>query len=126
MIVTSYIGSFRSVKMKFQDKPINEIRQILIWISVIPADNDTKWQTIGYRILSLNIFIILLSAAAASITFCYKFISLDLEASLYSMAQISAFGAMIYTIIATFFIRHHIEALFDSLHTIYETSKIKL
>lgn len=111
--------------MKLKDKPIKEIRQILIWISVIPADNGTsKWQTIGYRICSFSIFAMLLSLTTASIFFCHKFMSIDLETSLYSMAQIAAFTAMIYTIIVTFFIRHDIEALFDGLYNICETSKM--
>lgn len=113
--------------MKLKSKPIEPIRQLLILVSIIPADNGTnKWRKILYNIFGFSIFAVLLCVTTASIIFFYEHMSIDLEASLYSMAQVSAFTAMIYTIIVTFFIRHDIEAIFYSLYNICESSKMQL
>lgn len=62
-------------------------------------------------------------AVIASAIFFLKFVSVDLNQSLYAMFQIAAYTNVTYIYIAAFLLRHKITAVFDSLTEIYEESK---
>lgn len=110
--------------MNVKNRPMDTNRRILMWVSVIPADKGTSTiKKIVYKMLSLIIFVTVLSVSIASLAFYFKFASSDLQKSLYALAQIAAFTSMTYTIIVTFCIRHKVPAIFKSLYKICETSE---
>lgn len=110
--------------MKFKINPLEINRLILIWVCAIPADKNTsKSKRLLYALISLIIFVALLSVSLASGAFIVKFVSTDLEGSFYALAQLAAYSAMTYTIIVTFFIRDKIPSIFDNLAKVCESSK---
>lgn len=102
-------------------------RRILMWVSLIPADKGiSSIRKFASKLLCLSIFATVLSVSISSWAFYFKFVSIDLQKSLYAFAQIAAFTSMTYAIIVTFFIRHRFPAIFESLNKICETSESAL
>lgn len=112
------------MRMNVKNRPMETNRRILMWASVIPADKDTSSiKKICCKVLSLIIFTTVVSVSIASLAFYFKFAAIDLQKSLYALAQIAAFTSMTYAIIVTFCIRHRFPAIFESLYKICETSE---
>lgn len=99
-------------------------QQVLSWFCVC-LTSDTK--SVGSRIASITFsFSCLIAnacAVAASATFFAKFVSIDLEESLYALFQITAYSQVVYIYIMAFILRHKVTAIFGNLLKIYNTSK---
>lgn len=110
--------------MESSRKPLEMSRQLLTWVGVFASvENTGKLKKLIYFSLSLFIFLALLSVSVSSAVFYCTFMAVDLEGSLYALAQITAFSSATYVIIVTFFVRHELRSIFDSLYQICQTSK---
>lgn len=62
-------------------------------------------------------------ACVASIVFFIKFVSIDLEESLYAIFQIGASIVAVYIAIVAYFLQHKINGIFKGLTAIYGKCK---
>lgn len=71
-------------------KPLATNQYMLSWISVLPAEKSTiKWKKVAFKIFPLFLIVSNLAGAVASIAFFVKYITIDLEESLYALFQIA-------------------------------------
>lgn len=104
--------------------PLETNKKVLIWLCLCPAEKSTKWtRKLIYIIFALIILTGNLCAFGTSVAYFLRYVSTDLEGSLYALYQIGAFYALIYMTITAFYLRQEILALFDSLTKIYEKCK---
>lgn len=102
-------------------------QKMLTWICVYPADETvSKFKRATYAFAYAFILISNLCVLASSVAFFLKYVSVDLEQSLYAVFQITAYGSMTYLIIVSFLLRSKIPLVFDDLAKIYEASMFNL
>lgn len=106
-------------------KPLPTTRQCLVLLCICPADESTPQpEKNAHRLFARAIMILLLCGFASSLTFCWKFNSIDLGKAFFSFLITAGQFAALYTIcVATFLMRHKIDAIFDGLSTIYKDGK---
>lgn len=86
-----YIKTF-SGKMK----PLETNRSVLIWFCLYPFDKNMKLHLkLLYTIFALSIFLMNVCALVSSIVFFFKFLSINLEESFYSLFQITGIFGVI-------------------------------
>lgn len=99
-------------------------RRALTVLCLCPADEGTtKKQKFLYIAFSIITNIMVLCAITASFVFFCKNISVDLDASLYSLLQISTFLNVFYMTMAAFTFRQQMGDIFEKLQEIYDASK---
>lgn len=59
---------------------------------------------------------------AGALAYIISYVSIDLEGSLYAVFQLCAVGSVSYILIAAFFLRFRITAIFKQLTEIYDAS----
>lgn len=105
--------------------PLVTNKRVLVWLNLCSPDDETvEWKRIGFAFVGFIVLISTLSDMLASVAFMLKYISINLEESLYALFQIFGFGSITYAIIVTFFQRHKIREIFQGLSEIYNESKI--
>lgn len=106
-------------------EPLPTTRQCLIWLRLCPADELTcRRQKIAHIVFSMIILIGLIFNIAASLVYCWKFVSIDLGRSIFAFMIVTGQFAIIYMVlVGVILMRHKIGTIFDTLSTIYETSK---
>lgn len=101
-------------------KPLVTCELVLTWFCVYPVD-DAQQKTI-WKVFSVATVVSLLSGWVGSAIYFGKYFSVDLEACLYAMFQISAVSSGLYMYIISFYTRHKIKAFFEHLSDIYDES----
>ena len=106
-------------------KALVTTQRVLTWYRICHANESTtsSWQKMLFSIFSVVCLIANACAVAASVTFLLKFISSNLEESLYALFQCAAYSNVVYIHIAAFLQRKKVTSVFESLTEIYETSK---
>lgn len=104
-------------------KPLGTSRKILTWFYLYPVEEGTERKKLIHFILSAVVFIFKISFLASSTAFFMKYVSTDLEESLYALFQISAFSNSTYVIAIAYISHQKITALIDRLSAIYDASK---
>lgn len=100
--------------------PLQTTRCVLTWLYLYPADQNTnKWKKLAYIIVSLIVFIVNVCGLAASVAFFMKFVSTDLEESIYALFQITGILPQIASMLVAFALRQKIFVIFEKLTTIY-------
>lgn len=109
-------------------KPLATIHRCLIWLSVHPAEKSVKkWQKITHTIFAVCILAIQILAFVASLVFCWKFFSIDLEKCLFAfMIVAGAFGSIYMMAVAIVMMRRKVGAFFKDLTTIYDACKYSM
>lgn len=106
-------------------KPLKTNYRVLTWLCVCPPEESISWrkQLVYISLISTILigFIIILMTSAA---FLIENMSVDLEKSLYALAQIDTYFGITYTITMALFLRQEITGLFNSLSHIYAESKL--
>lgn len=106
--------------------PLVSNQWVLMWLCVCPASESASAnKKVAYVAFTLLFCITILSTVAANVTFVIKFISIDLEKSLYAFVYIIAFSGIIYVMIVALLYRHKINAIFVELSAIYKASKFR-
>lgn len=105
-------------------KPLLNIQQVLTWLCVIPADENTSnRKKIVYIVFTFIGFVFGFCGALASALFFFKFFSVDLEMALFVPTYSFGFVMTTYGIPIALMLRKEIRALFGQLDKIYETSE---
>lgn len=102
-------------------KPLKTSQQIFALLCAHPTEEDNeKLPKICYSIFSATVFTLLLTAVVSSIAYFVKFVSIDLESSLYALFQIVATWPMLNGMSIVFFMKFKMRALFENLQNVYE------
>lgn len=106
-------------------KPLAISQWFLSWISVCPVEeNMSKWKKVIFKIFPFVIIAGNLTGLTSSTIFFVRYISVDLEGSLYALFQIAGQLNMTNAIIITFAFRHRLTTMFENLAKIYTASEI--
>lgn len=114
---------FFLVKMK----PLETIQRLAIWLCVHPPDGSaTVQQKSGYAVFASAVLIFELSFFMASMAFCWKFKSTDMEKCLFAFTLATVvFGSMYIMIRGIVVMRPKMAAIFTDLSIIYKNSKCR-
>lgn len=105
-------------------EPLSTTRWVSTWLSMYPAPEDsTEPQKIAYKACGLLVFLGPASFAMATLAFFLKYLSIDLESSLYALFQVLAFTSITYSFVVAFILRKKILLIFDQLSRIYDERK---
>lgn len=105
-------------------QPLEKTKEALTWFCVFPPnENETGKQGIVYKLYTVTFFILSLIFFVSSLLFIWKDSSNNLESTLFALIQVIGFSAIIYTFIATLFLRKKIVAVFTKSSEIYNKSK---
>lgn len=105
-------------------KPLSTNQRFLTWLCICPVDaNAGRFKKVSCILFTIVLFALNLSVLTASWLFLLKYASTDLELSLYSLFQVSAFFGLMFMNIMTFVMRKEITATFLTLSDIYTASK---
>lgn len=111
-------------KKKSKMRPLEIQQQIFTWIYLCSPNEVTSiWIKIIYFILFVIVFLGNFTSWAGALAFIIKYVSVDLENSLYAVFQLCAVGSVSYILIAAFFLRFRINDIFKQLTEIYDASK---
>lgn len=104
--------------------PLPSTRCILTWLAVYPTDKSVgKWKKFASIVIFAVILMINVCGLVASIAFAVKFISTDLEGSIYASYQITGILPLPLAMFTSFVLRSNIFAIFDKLTNIYDKRK---
>lgn len=116
-----------SIKYYFK---INSMRplskpQIILSLFCVWSINEPicVWKKICCVFFSLTVFITNICGLIASAVFFHKFVSVNLEMSLYAIFPVFGFLISSYVIVFMCISRHKLATLFDKLTQIYDASK---
>lgn len=105
-------------------KPLALHQLVLSWVSIVPSEKPTsKTKRILSKITPLILIAGNLTGLTSSAIFFVRFVSTDLEASLYALFQISGQLGMTNAEVVTFFYRHKFHEMFKSLENIHNKCK---
>lgn len=105
-------------------EPLIKYREFLVWYSVYPADENTpKWKKCAHIMSSCLICFIHLIATECSVAYLIKYLSVDLEKSLYAILQIVACFSAFYACIVMWLTRQKVTKMFENLSKIYNKCK---
>lgn len=105
-------------------KALQMNRNVLTWIGMCSADESTKkWQKISFKLIGFTFFMLMVISMIISGAFLIKFISIDMEESLFAVFQMVIAGGTWYMIIFAYLLRKQISATVDGLQKIYDTCK---
>lgn len=103
-------------------KALSMNRNVLIWIGMCSAGEGTKkWQKIAFQLIGFTFFMLMVLSVIISGAFLVKFLSIDMEESLFAVFQIVIAGGTWYMIIFAYLLRKKFAAIFDGLQKIYDT-----
>lgn len=105
-------------------KPLLSIQRSMIWACFCREnENEDKWRKRAYILFSCTSIVFSAFAFGVSVAFLVKYLSIDLEESLYAVFQIFAAILMIYTFIVGFFSKNQINVIFKSLAELHSECK---
>lgn len=102
--------------------PFPTTQRMLTWYYLYQDRSSTWCQKLTYIAFSLFNITFVAAHVAASVVFATKFVSVDLERSLYAIYQFFCWSPLIYMFIAAFQSRREITALIGELSLIYDAS----
>ena len=103
-------------------EPLPTTKLVMTWLCMHSANESSNVQKKNL-ILGLIMFAINLFSVIACLVFIWKFATTDLVATLFAFNGVATFGASLYTIPISFFLRHQATKIFKKLSAIYDTSK---
>lgn len=105
-------------------QPLETNCRILVWMCVYPCDeNTTIWMRSAHILFSVFIFVMNTTGFVFSGAYFVKYVSIDLEQSLFALLQTVGEANMLYILAITFILRHKITAMMRSLSRIYDMCK---
>lgn len=105
-------------------EPLKTSRRLLAWLYVVPVEkSSSNWKKWACLIVGVGAYVATMSFLASSMAFFMKFVSIDLEQSLYALFQIGGFSNSAYVITFAYFSHRKIVAIFDNLSAIYNARK---
>lgn len=105
-------------------KPLITNQRVFKWLCICPSEkNDSKCQKSLYVMWSAFSVIWIIIGMIVSLSFFLKYVSTDLEASIYAIQQITGSSNFLYTFLNAFIFRHKILTIFTGLADIFEKCK---
>lgn len=105
-------------------EPLKTSRRLLTWLYVVPVEkSSSNWKKWACLMVGVGAYVATMSFLASSMAFFMKFVSIDLEQSLYALFQIGGFSNSAYVITLAYFSHRKIVAIFDNLSAIYNARK---
>lgn len=105
-------------------KPLATAQVVLTWIGILSGDESTSWwKERASVIFTFFAFVSLVCGFAAGVTFIVKFISIDLESSLFGISVSLAYFSVIYVILVALLLRSQIPEIFQELSEIHAASE---
>lgn len=98
---------------------------MMTWLCMCPTEDEstTLLQRMAYIVYTWTILLLNILSLFATLTFCWKYASIDFDGSTFaSMVAIGDLG-WIYFMVAAIVMRHQIGDIFTKLSTIYNCSK---
>lgn len=113
--------------LNIEMKPLELHQKIMTWIFIVPnAKSNSKFQTVLFATFGCIAIVSQVFAVATSFAYFIKFLSIDIEQSLYTTFQITACASAAYVFILACFSRHQIQSLFEHLTAICDTCKYSI
>ena len=107
--------------------PLEMNRRVLTWIcGYIPNRPESIWKKIGCIAFTLSIIAAHLLVVLAGLAFISKNMSIDLEATLFSVYNTVGCMGMVYQAIIIVIFSHKLTENFNGLSTIYIESNIQI
>lgn len=104
--------------------PLGSLQRFMTWIFINPTvETTTTYQKITYAIIGFLVLIFQLIGLAASGAYLTKYMSSDLEQSMYSVFQSIAMLTGSYSFMFSCYSRHEINGIFESLSIICSKCK---
>lgn len=103
--------------------PLVSYQRILTCFCIIPDETSPKWQKLTHLLIAASMVFAIISALIPSVAFFVKFVSIDLEVSLYALFQLLGLLNVFYVMTAVYLSRRKFTAFFKSLSIIHETRK---
>lgn len=105
--------------------PLATNRRVLTWLCVFPPEKGTtKAQRMAHVALSLSVFVVNMGSFFVSLAYFLKYMSIDLEQSLFAVVQMLGEVNMTYISIITYILRRQITATYKSLCRIYKACEV--
>lgn len=112
----------RSFISKMEPLATNK-RLLILFSGYYSKDNIPKWRQRANAFFTFTVFAAIIYGIIVSAAFFLKYVSIDLERSLYAIIQISAMSSAVYTIVFVLFSRRRITTVLDDLAEIYRESE---
>lgn len=103
-------------------KPLSTPRKIFILFCVWSAD-EAGWKKVVCAIFAVANILANFVGLLASAAFFWKYVSIDLEVSLYGLFTVFGFAIAMYAALIVFIHRQKIYNIFEKLSIIYDESK---
>lgn len=108
-----------------QTEVFKKNRYIFTLIGLCEYDKDVKWQEKVWSVLACMLLYAVNSFSLfESIVFAIRYMSIDLENTLYAIFQASAISTVWYIMTESFFYRSEMAAIFVKFNEFYEKSNI--
>lgn len=104
-------------------QPLILSRQLLTWHCLCYEKGSPVWKQLIRIVLSASAFLMNLSCVPTSILYVLKFLSVNLEESLYALFQVAACTSAAYVVAIAFRMRYRTANLFKMLEDIYNSRK---
>lgn len=105
-------------------KPLVTAKRMLTWLSVFPIDKNVSiTKRLGYMSFTAIILTCLLSAMISSSVFFVKYISIDLQQSLYAVLHLTLVVQALYMYAVIYRMRNKTKLAFEHLTNIYDQCK---
>lgn len=104
-------------------RPLSTPQNIFVLFCVWPAD-EVGWKKVACLIFTIANILANTVGLLASAAFFWKYVSVNLEVSLYGLFTVFGFAIAIYAAVIVFLSRHEMSNIFGKLSEIYEQSKI--
>lgn len=106
-------------------EPLVTIRQYFVWLGILPADESTtRRQKLAQTIFIRVVLIGPICGVAASLVFCWKYVSIDTGRSIFAILfAVAEFTVLYVALVGMFLLRHKNGSIFDNLATIYNDSE---
>lgn len=99
-------------------------KRIMTWLYMLPVNDKTSIRNkIACIVIALTVYLANISGAITFFVYFWRFMSTDLDGSLFAILAFSGFGCIAYISMSSFFMRHKTSRIFDRLYGIQRNSK---
>lgn len=108
-------------------KPLETNERVLMWLYLFPPNEFArKRMKIAHVVFAMSVIMTHLISVIVGAVFIHRYMSTNLEETLFSLFHTIAAASMLYQSIGTVILRHKLTAIFEGLSKIYNESKLIL
>lgn len=117
------VQKLKTISTHANMRPLATAQRIFSWFCIGPFDEPSTGKEIARVVFVVFLPISVVSCKVSSVLFFFKYISTDLNGSIFALLQIAMYFGLIYTMVAVASSRRELLAIFDSLSKIYDACK---